>query len=145
MIDLLDNLLRDLLLAEIDGLTHEAQVDYPSPDEDWPVIVVQGGGWVGAQKVRERGVTLDFQAVLDNPAPPGYREYVDLEPTMTRSQQQVPGGNLNRPGPKTGGQGRGPRPNARIVDVPHTPESVWPKDAAGRSTEPGEIPKRPDG
>jgi hypothetical protein len=86
MIDLLDNLLHDLLLAEVEGLTDEPQVGYPPLDEDWPVIVVQGRDRVGAKKVRERGLTLGFQAVLDNPAPPGYRKYVDLEPTMTRSQ-----------------------------------------------------------
>jgi hypothetical protein len=35
MIDYLDNLLCDLLLAEVDGLADEVQVRYQPPDEDW--------------------------------------------------------------------------------------------------------------
>jgi hypothetical protein len=145
MIDLLDNLRRDLLLAEVDDLTDDAQVGCPSPDENWPVIIVQGCGRVGPKKPRERGGTPDFQALLNILVPPGFRKYVDLKPTMTRSQQEFLGRNLSRTDPTTGGQGRGSRLNARIVDVPHTPESVWPKDAVGRSTEPGESPKRRGG
>jgi hypothetical protein len=34
---------------------------------------------------------------------------------------------------------------ARIVSVRDAPESIWPKDAAGRSTEPGGTLKRPGG
>jgi 5-hydroxyisourate hydrolase-like protein (transthyretin family) len=39
MIDLLDNLMRDLLLAEVDSLTDEEQVRFQPPDEDWRTYV----------------------------------------------------------------------------------------------------------
>jgi hypothetical protein len=103
-------------------------------------IIVQGRARVGPPKRKERGFNPDFQKLLDNPAPPGFRKIVDLEPTMTRTPGEIMGGPFSRTDPTTGVLGEGPLPNARIIFEPDVPT---PTTAIG--SEPVPTPERPGG
>jgi hypothetical protein len=102
-------------------------------------IIVQGRGRVGPPKPKERGVNPDFQKLLDDPAPPGFRKIVDLEPTMTRTPGEIMGGPFSRTDMTTGVPGQGPRPNARIIfepDVPTPASATGPRPTVPRSGAP---------
>lgn len=85
MIDYLDNILRDLLLNQVDGVTDEAQVRFQPPDDDWRTYVANltvGGEPANALNVyllelrenrrlrsNERFATVSNGQVQHDPAP----------------------------------------------------------------------------
>lgn len=96
-------------------------------------IIIQGRGRVGpASKRNTRGFNPDFQQLIDNPPPPGFRRVPELEilPSRTTQPGQILGGSFSRTDPTTGVIGEGPRPNARLVFEREPPQEGPPSTPA---------------